>query len=69
MQNSLKGSIENSIRSLSTAQLVLIGLVVVTLILIIVGTVARPAAPDEAIFVDPIGALPFPALECLIYCD
>jgi cytochrome c-type biogenesis protein len=67
MQNSLKGSIENSIRSLSTAQLVLIGLVVVTLILIIVGTVARPAAPDEAIFVDPIGALPFPALALLAF--
>lgn len=67
MQNSLRGSIESSIRSLSTGQQVIIGLVVATLILIIFGTIARPAAPEEAIFTDPIGELPFPALAILAF--
>ncbi|MFZ0548852.1 MAG: cytochrome c biogenesis CcdA family protein [Candidatus Promineifilaceae bacterium] len=67
MQNSLKGSIENSIRSLSTTQLVLIGLVVATIFVIIIGTIARPAAPEQSIFVDPIGDLPFPALAALAF--
>lgn len=67
MENSQKGSFENIIRSFSTGQLVLIGLVVATLVLIIVGTIARPAAPEEAIFVDPVGDLPFPALALLAF--
>jgi cytochrome c-type biogenesis protein len=67
MQNSVKGSFENSIRSLSTGQIIIIGLVAVTLLLIIVGTIARPAAPEQAIFVDPIGDLPFPALALLAF--
>jgi cytochrome c-type biogenesis protein len=67
MENSQKGSIENTLRSFSTGQLVLIGLVIATLILIIFGTIARPAAPEEAIFVDPIGDLPFPALALLAF--
>jgi cytochrome c-type biogenesis protein len=67
MENSFRASITNSIRSLSTGQLALIGLAISTILLIIVGTIARPAAPEQAIFSDPIGDLPFPALALLAF--
>lgn len=67
MQNSFGGSVKNSIRSLSTAQLVLIGLVAATILLIIIGSIARPAAPEQSIFADPVGELPFPALAILAF--
>lgn len=67
MENSAGESISARIRSFSARQLLLIGLVVATLILIIVGSIARPAAPEEALFVDPVGELPFPALALLAF--